>query len=83
MLYLLLEDFFYYLEGMKSRNLVNGQENEPRMQYDSIQASPPVNGGGNGDEPPVRDPRRPLPPPPAHPPPRPAPTTPPQLGKSL
>lgn len=83
MLYLLLEDFFYYLEGMKSRNLVNGQENEPRMQYDSIQASPPVNGGGNGDEPPVRDPRRPPPPPPAHPPPRPAPTTPPQLGKSL
>lgn len=48
-------------ENMKSRNLVNGQENEPRMQYDSIQASPPVNGGGGGHEPPVRDPRRPLP----------------------
>lgn len=52
-------------ESMKSRNLVNGQENEPRMQYDSIQASPPVNGNGatsgGGLQPPVRDPRRPLP----------------------
>nr|XP_058949911.1 uncharacterized protein LOC131777614 [Pocillopora verrucosa] len=48
-------------ESMKSRNLVNGQENEPRMQYDSIKALPPVN--GMGDEP-VRDLMNAPPPPP-------------------
>ena len=50
--YLLTFEGFFQLEGMKSRNLVNGQENEPRMQYDSIKALPPVNGM---DDEPVRD----------------------------
>ena len=59
--YLLTFEGFFQLEGMKSRNLVNGQENEPRMQYDSIKALPPVN--GMGDEP-VRDLMNAPPPPP-------------------
>ena len=50
--YLLTFEGFFQLEGMKSRNLVNGKENEPRMQYDSIKAIPPVNGI---DDEPVRD----------------------------
>ena len=49
-IYLLLEYSFYFdLEDIKSRFLVNGQENEPRMEYDAIETPTQIN--GIGDEP--------------------------------
>ena len=49
-IYLLLEYSFYFdLEDIKSKFLVNGQENEPRMEYDAIETPTQIN--GIGDEP--------------------------------